>query len=115
MLNKQVNSINTQHTTTMDMLNKVNPKYAKHMFLRNELIENFAKFVGGGIDILGQPVCTKCERPCAWDSEGSAYCFSCNHKVPADKVITVLDYLLEYTKTFTEKELEILNMGGGGY
>ena len=112
-LDHELKDINKNTVSTMRAIENVDPKYAKHMFLRNELIEKFAMNIGGGLDILQQPVCIYCERPAAWDIGGSAYCFSCNKNIPADKVITVMDYLMEYTKTFSEEQLEILNMLGG--
>lgn len=95
------------------MISKVDPKYAKHMFLQNELIEKFAMNLGGGLDVLEQPVCIHCERPAAWNEGGSAYCFSCHKSTPADKAITVRKYLLEQTKCYTAEQLELLNTLGG--
>ena len=97
----------------MKSIEKIDPKYAKHMFLKNQLIENFAMHMGGGIDLLDQPVCPHCEKPAAWNEGGTAYCFSCNKSIPMDKVITVIEYLIEYTNAFTEEQLEVLNMLGG--
>lgn len=112
-LDNNINKHNIRNRKIVDIIGKTDPKYAKHMFLRNGLIEKFAMNLGGGLDILEQPVCIHCERPAAWDVGGGAYCFSCNKNIPADKVITVMDYLMEYTKTFSEEQLEILNMLGG--
>lgn len=112
-LDHDISKHNVRNVKIMDTIEKTDPKYARHMFLRNELIEKFAMNIGGGLDILEQPVCIHCEKPAAWDIGGSAYCFSCNKNIPADKVITVMDYLMEYTKTFSEEQLEILNMLGG--
>lgn len=112
-LDNELSKHNTKNLEIMNTIGEIDPKYAKHMFLRNELIERFAISIGGGLDILGQPVCIHCERPAAWDIEGSAYCFSCNKSIPAYKVITVMDYLKEFTKTFTEEQLEMLNILGG--
>ena len=112
-LSKELSTIDTDNVKTMKSIEKLDPKYAKHMFLRNDLIKNFAMSKGGGIDILDQPVCTQCERPSAWNDEGSAYCFACNKNIPAKDVITVAEYLIEYTKGFSEEQLEILNKLGG--
>lgn len=109
----EINAANTSNVKAMKAIGDVEPKYAKHMFLRNELLEKFAMRLGGGINILDQPVCTRCERPAAWDENGSAYCFSCNKSIAAKDVITVTKYLMEYTKAFTVEELEILNELGG--
>lgn len=113
MLNKTLSTLDDGNISIMKSIESVDPKYAKHMFLRNELLQKFAMSIGGGINILEQPVCTHCERPAAWDIGRSAYCFSCNKTVPVDKVITIMDYLIEYTKAFTEEQLEILNQLGG--
>lgn len=113
MLQKELSAINIGNVKIMESIGKVEPKYAKHMFLRNELLQKFSMSMGGGIDLLEQPVCTHCERPAAWDVGGSAYCFSCNKSVPAKDVITVMEYLMEYTKMLSKEQLEVLNRLGG--
>lgn len=113
ILDNELKKVNTKNVDVMKQIEGVDPKYAKHMFLKNSLIEKFAMHIGGGIDILSQPVCMHCERPAAWNEGGTAYCFSCNKNIPADKVITVMGYLMEYTNIFTEEQLEILNKLGG--
>lgn len=110
-LQKELLMPNQKNINTMKLIEDTEPKYAKHMFLRNELIERFAMHIGGGLDILEQPICPHCERPAAWDKEGKAYCFSCHKSI--DKTITVRQYLLEYTKGMTEQQLELLNKIGG--
>lgn len=95
----------------MKAIESTEPKFAKHMFLRNQLLENFAKYMGGGVNILDQPMCNHCERPAAWHDGGTAYCFSCNHTTK--EPITVKQYLIEYTKGIPEETLEILTMQGG--
>lgn len=97
----------------MKSIESVDPKFAKHMFLKNQLIENFAMHMGGGIELLQQPMCPSCEKPAAWNEAGTAYCFSCNRSIPADKITTVAQYLIEFTKGFNEEQLEVLNMLGG--
>lgn len=112
-LNKELSILDKDNINIMKGIGEVEPKYAKHMFLRNELLKNFAMKASGGVDLLSQPVCTHCERPAAWDKSGSAYCFSCNKTVPAKDVITVMDYLMEHTKMFTEEQLEqLINIRG---
>ena len=111
-LDHELKIVNTNTVNAMKAIENVDPKYAKHMFLRNELIEQFAYHMGGGLNILEQPMCIHCERPAAWDIDG-AYCFSCNKKTPRDKAITVREYLIEFSKGFTEEQLELLNMIGG--
>jgi hypothetical protein len=110
-LHKELIQPNQKNINTMKLIEKTDPKYARHMFLRNELIEQFAMHLGGGIDILEQPVCPHCERPAAWDQEGKGYCFSCKKSIPANKIVTVRQYLLEYTKGMSEEQLELL-IGG---
>lgn len=97
----------------MKNIEKVSPKFAKHMFLKNQLIENFAMHLGGGMDLLDQPMCPHCEKPAAWNTDATAYCFSCHKSIAASKVVTVMEYLVEYTDSFTEEQLEMLNMLGG--
>ena len=113
ILDNKINTLNTKHNAIMKEIEKVNPKFAEHMFLRNELVEKFAEHMGGGIDILEQPMCSHCEKPATWDKDGKAYCFSCHKSTPADKVITVRQYLTEFLKGFTEEQLKLLNTIGG--
>lgn len=113
MLQKELSTIDTDNLKIMASIGKIEPKYAKHMFLRNELLQKFSMSMGGGIDLLEQPVCIHCEKPAAWNDGGSAYCFSCNKSVPAKDVITVMEYLMEYTKMFSEEQLEVFNKLGG--
>ena len=112
-LKKELSILDTGNINIMKSIEKIDPKYAKHMFLKNQLIENFAMHMGGGVDLLEQPVCPSCEKPAAWNENATAYCFSCNKSIPSDKVITVMEYLIEYTNAFTEEQLEVLNMLGG--
>lgn len=95
----------------MKTIGSVEPKFAKHMFLRNQLIEGFAKTLGGNINILDQPMCNRCEKPAAWNEGGKAYCFSCHSTT--EKPITVKKYLIEYTKNIPEEMIELLLMQGG--
>jgi hypothetical protein len=111
-LDKDLKQVDKSHLEVMKAIEGTNPKYAKHMFLKNDLIENFARQAFGGVEILDQPVCTHCEKPAAWHEGGSAYCFSCNKTIPAKDVITVLDYLIEYTDTIPPEKLEILKKLG---
>ena len=113
MLDKKLSILDESNINTMKAIESVEPKYAKHMFLKNDIIQKFAMHEAGGLDILDQPVCPACEKPAAWNTGGTGYCFSCNRNIPADKAITVLEYLLEYTNMFTEEQLEKLNMLGG--
>lgn len=113
ILSKQLVEVNVKHIDTMKTIEGLDPKFAKHMFLRNELLESFSKNMGGGVNVLEQPMCNHCERVAAWHTGGKAHCFSCNQDTPADKVITVKKYLLEYMKGMTEEQLQMLNSLGG--
>lgn len=108
ILQKEINKPNMKNHRLLEQVSKVNPKYAKHMLHRNEVLEKFAMRLGGGIDLLDNPVCEHCEQPATWDFEDTAYCFQCNKKsyVGKDKKpVLVRDYLLEFTKGFTEEQL----------
>lgn len=97
-LHHDLNQHDTNNIRAIKAIEGVDPKYAKHMFLGNRLLEQFIKKQGGGLDLLDQPVCPHCEKPCAWDIEKGAYCFSCNKSIPSDKVYTVSQYLLAQMK-----------------
>ena len=103
--------LNKRHFDIMKAIEGKDPKFAKHMLKRNSIIEMFAKHIGGGVDILEQPMCEHCEKPAAWNEGGTAYCFSCNRDTK--KPITVLMYLLEYTKFYSEEQLDLLKAMGG--
>lgn len=94
----------------MKVIEGVDPKFAKHMFLRNQLLQNFAMRATGGIDILDQPMCNHCEKPAAWHTGGAAYCFSCG--TTTKEPITVEKYLMEYTKMFTDEQLKLMVKAG---
>lgn len=113
MLEQSLSKIDLGNKRVMDSIGKMDPKYAKHMFLSNQIIEQFAMHSGGGLELLDQPVCTQCEKPAAWNDGGSAYCFSCHRTIPADQITTVLEYLRNEIKTFDVEKLEILNRLGG--
>lgn len=100
-----------QHLDIMKAIEGTDPKFAKHMFLQNKLIENFAKSLGGGVNILDQPMCNHCEKPAAWNEGGTAYCFSCH--TTTKNPITVKKYLIEYTKGISEEQLQMLIALGG--
>lgn len=109
---------NMKHQAIMQELGDKDPKFAAHMFKRNEMIEKFAKYLGGGINILEQPMCDHCEKPAAWDEGGKAHCFSCNRDTK--NPITVHEYLMEHTKHYSseqlkkiEEQLQMLEAMGG--
>lgn len=98
------------HEGNLELLNSLgntNPKYAKHILAKNELVMTFAKRMYGGIEILNQPVCRSCEGVATWDIGGTAYCFNCN--VKTNDPISVKEYLIEYTDTFTQEQIEAFN------
>lgn len=102
---------NEKHFKVMESIKGKDPKLAAHMMQRNDIIRKFASKIGGGIDILEQPMCEHCEKPAAWDEGGTAYCFACNKKT--SKPITVHEYFMEHTKYYTKEQLEILKALGG--
>ena len=107
----KLQTMDTRHVDIMNTIQGTDPKFAKHMFLSNQLIENFAKSLGGGVNILEQPMCNHCEKPAAWNDGGSAYCFSCH--TTTKEPITVKKYLIEYTKGIKEEQLQMLLALGG--
>lgn len=83
---------NEDNISIMDALKKVDPKRTENFFHENELVKKFVENDGGGIDIMKQPVCEKCERPGTWSKTGG-YCFSCNHTTKEPKKVE--EYLIE--------------------
>ena len=98
--------IDIDNHRVMKAIQSNDPKYAKHMFLRNQLLQSFAMRATGGIELLDQPVCRSCERPAAWNSGSTGYCFACG--TTTKDPITVEKYLMEYTKFFTAEQLEYM-------
>lgn len=113
-LHHELNQDNINTINTLSMIGGKDPKYAKHLLLRDDLVMKFALKMGGGVELLNQPVCPKCEIPAAWDMGAKGYCFRCGTSVPADRVVTVRDYLLDQIKGMTVEDLERLNSIGGG-
>jgi hypothetical protein len=99
---------NKQFYDVMDTLSKNNPKLAKHFQLRNDVIMKFASHIEGGVNILTQPMCEHCEKPAAWNENGTAHCFACGKDTK--NPITVYDYFLNYTKNLSEEDLMILKL-----
>lgn len=92
-------------------ISNADPKYAKHLTQANELVMLFARHLGGGIELLEQPVCRSCEGVGTWDAPDSkgnprGYCFGCN--VHTTNPITVSKYLLEQVKGMDDATLEML-------
>ena len=98
---------NTENTNILDILKDKEPKMAENFFHRNGLVEKFIKHKEGGMELLKQPVCEKCERPCTWDTEG-AYCFSCNHTTKEPKKVE--DYLMEMLDGMDKNLLKLLSI-----
>lgn len=95
-------SLHSNHKAIIDLGN-INPKFAKHTMIKNDLVRKFALERFGTIDILDQPMCTRCEKPCTWHTGGTAYHLECGTHIK--KPITMLEYLREQIK-FTPEELD---------
>lgn len=102
---------NDKNRRVMNLLKKADPKFAKHVFLKNELVEKFAEHEGGGLDILSQPVCENCEKVATWDTKG-AYCFSCGHTTK--EPMKVIKYLMEVLDGIDVEILRVLQEMEGG-
>jgi len=61
------NKIKIESVKSMDFLKGVKPAFAEHMFHFNRIVEAFAMSQYGGVDILEQPICKKCEKP-GWNT-----------------------------------------------
>lgn len=104
---------NMRNIDIMEKLKGVSPAYAKDALTRNELLRAFALKIGGGIDLLKQPVCGRCEMPCTWGTydykedlltkDRFATC-DCGHVTK--NPITVEEYLMEYMKGIDPKILQ---------
>jgi len=55
--------IKIESVNSMKFLKNIHPKYAEHMYHFNRIVEAFAMSEYGGVDILEQPICKKCEKP----------------------------------------------------
>lgn len=60
-------NIKIESVKSMDFLKDVNPKFAEHMYRQNRIVEAFAMSEYGGIAVLEQPMCGKCEQP-GWNT-----------------------------------------------
>jgi hypothetical protein len=97
-------SLQDNHKALLELKN-VNPKFAKHVMVKNDLVKIFAMERFGTIDILEQPMCTKCEKPCTWHTGGTAYHLECGTHIK--NPITMLDYLRSEIH-LTEEQLDIM-------
>ena len=103
--NYEFNLPNQRNMAIMEQLKGVNPAYAKDALTKNELLRVFAYKMGGGIDMLKQPVCGRCEMPCTWgthdykeDLKTKDRFATCDCGYITKNPITVEQYLLEYMK-----------------
>lgn len=112
-LQSELKQDNSMNIGIMKMIEGKDPKYAKHIMKKNNLVMQFAMKLFGGVELLEQPVCPACEIPASWNDNASGYCFTCHRTIPPEKVVTVREYLLDQVKGMTEEEIELLNMLGG--
>lgn len=103
-----VNQTNLQAT---EWLKGVHPKYAKHIWERNGLVQAISMEKFGGVDVLSLPVCERCEKPGAWHDDDSCYCFPCGHKTSKENTKTLYRYIAEDSMPHgVDKEaMELLN------
>lgn len=104
-------SPNMKNMKLLDTLGKVNPAYAKHMLTKNDLLKAFAFVSGGGIDIMKQPICERCEMPATWgtfdQTQGEVACTcACGHVTK--NPMTFEQYALEYLKGVDELTLNAI-------
>lgn len=106
--NKSLLEIDPNNHRIMTQIKGVSPKYAEHMMRRNGIIEMFAKYKYGSIDILDLPVCGKCEKPGAWHDKPphSCYCFPCGHVTA--KTMPLRDYMAQELNEFKGEHLKRL-------
>jgi len=114
ILDKEINKPDEDNLKLLKTIEGINPKYAQHVLTGNKLLMEFVKHVGGGIELLEQPVCRSCENPASWDlpdSKGNqrGYCFKCHTHTTSP--ITVKEYLLTEVSNLPKEEIEaLLNM-----
>jgi len=92
-------SLLSNHKTIVD-LGKVNPAFAKHVLIKNDIVKLFALKRYGTIDLLDQPMCEKCEKPATWHTGGTAYHHECG--THTKHPITMLEYLRNEIKLSPE-------------
>jgi hypothetical protein len=119
--------IKPESVESMKFLKSVNPKFAEHMFHQNRIVEAFAMSEFGGVDMLNQPVCRKCEKP-GWNIDDptfvstgdedkdreirNCYCVSCG--TTSKNTLTLREYLIQELN-LQEENIEKLenNLYGG--
>lgn len=102
--------VNLQTNASLNFLGNVHPKFAKHLFLRNSLVEMYAKERFGGVELLDLPMCERCEKPGAWHDNDTCNCFACGHVTPAKNTKPLRQWLAQDIKEhgFSEEEMELL-------
>lgn len=111
ILDKELREPDKNNLRLLKTIEGINPKYAEHILNSNKLLMEFAKHMGGGIQLLDQPVCRSCESPASWDlpdSKGNerGYCFNCN--VHTINPITVREYLLQEVAKLPKEHIKAL-------
>jgi hypothetical protein len=96
---------NVQNIGVLNHLKKIKPGYLDHVLKKNEVIIAFAKSNLGGIEFLELPVCGHCEKPGAWHTDDSCYCWACG--TTTRNAITLYEYLAQELK-LTEEDVKIL-------
>lgn len=95
----------------LQTIQNVSPAYAKRTVLETEIIGKALIHNGGGLEILEQPVCRSCERPAFWDepnAKGEPMCGCLECHVHTTNPITVLEYMRDQIKGFSDEYLELL-------
>jgi len=110
-LDKELKKPDKDNIELLKTIEGINPKYAKHVLAGNKLLMEFVKHMGGGIELLEQPVCRRCENPISWDmpdSKGNqrGYCFKCN--IHTINPITTREYLLTEVSNLPKEHIEML-------
>lgn len=100
-----VSNEHRENNGVLQQLQKNNPKYLEHILQKNEMIMAFAKSTLGGIDLLEQPMCNHCEKPGAWHTDGTCYCWSCG--TVTKNPITLYEYLAQELK-LSEEDCKII-------
>lgn len=97
-----------ENNGVLEQIKKSNPKYLEHILQKNDIIMTFAKSTLGGLDLLEQPMCNHCEKPGAWNTGGTCYCWACG-TVTKDP-ITFYEYLAQELKLSEEDVKMILSL-----
>jgi len=112
-LKAEFNAPNVKNLRILEAINGRDPAYAKHMLAKNDLLQGFAYKMGGGVDILKQPVCGRCEGVGTWGdfsrtvTDGKVgYCDACGHVTK--NPITVEQYLAEYVQSIDDTTLDAI-------